>query len=320
MSSDPLRDLVGKLGTSAEALAALGAVLRLRMSGTEASAEVEACLAEVVNALGVEEALAGASPAQLGVVLSPVRALFLQALDLLNDPAREPGWSYTDAELLESQGQTSAAFAALFRETVVPALDGLGGRLERPDATFLDVGVGVAGLTVAMCQLWPTLRAVGIDSWDPALVLARRNVSAAGLADRIELRHQLVEDLDEIDAYDLVFLPGPFLAASSSRVRRRSRPAQRFVPAAGWSSPSTEGPRILRRRSRGFAPSAQVDRSLSSDRGRGTARRGRSCVRLDARRGHRDSRRARRRPSARLSSPGRARRRLRLHPCPPELA
>jgi precorrin-6B methylase 2 len=199
------------------------------MSGTKASAEVEACLAEVIGALGVEEALAEATPAQLGEVLSPIRALFLQALDLLNDPAREPGWSYTDVELLESQGQTSAAFAVLFRDAVVPALPGLGERLERPDAMFLDVGVGVAGLTVAMCRVWPALRAVGIDSWDPALVLARRNVSQAGLANRIQLRHQLVEDLDEADTYDLAFLPGPFLPprvleAALGRVRLALRP------------------------------------------------------------------------------------------------
>jgi precorrin-6B methylase 2 len=211
VSREELREVAGRLGSAAEALAALGAVLRLRMSGTQASPEVEACLAEVVDELELTKAIEGASPAELGEALSPIRALFLQAIDLLNDPGRQPGWSYTDAELLESQGQTSAAFADLFRRTVVPALEGLEGRLAQAGASFLDVGVGVAGLTIAMCRVWPELRAVGIDPWNPALVLARRNVSAAGLADRIELRHQLVEELADSEAYDLVFLPGPFL-------------------------------------------------------------------------------------------------------------
>ncbi len=303
MSADPLRDLVTKLGSSAEALAALGAVLRLRMSGTEASSEVEACLAEVVHALGLEETLAAATPAELGTALSPVRALFLQALDLLNDPAREPGWSYTDAELLESQGQTSAAFAGVFGETVVPALDGLGGRLEGPDATFLDVGVGVAGLTVAMCRVWPTLKAVGIDSWDPALVLARRNVAAAGLTDRIELRHQLVEDLADLNAYDLVFLPGPFLPprvleSAVGRVREALRPG-------GWAVLALyRGAEDL---ASALAPTPH--RTLGRipafhGTGRSVASICRSLDRLDARCRHRDSRGSRRGTPTGLSSTG----------------
>jgi precorrin-6B methylase 2 len=232
MTVEPVREVVARLGPPAEALAALGAVLRLRMSGAEASPEVEACLDEVMRELGVAGAVAGASPEELNAALSPIRALFLQAIDLLDDPARAPGWGYTDPGLLESLGQTSAGFAALVRDIVAPSLEGLEERLAAGGAAFLDVGVGVAGLAIAMCRLWPDLRAVGIDPWDPALALARRNVAVAGLADRIELRHQVVEELSDVDSFDLAFLPGPFLQ------RRVLAPAAERVLAAlrpgGW--------------------------------------------------------------------------------------
>ncbi len=71
------------------------------------------------------------------------------------------------------------------------------------------MGVGVAGLSIAMSRLWPTLRVVGVDPWAPSLVLAREKVRAAALTDRIELRHQAAEDLTDVDSYDLAWIPIP---------------------------------------------------------------------------------------------------------------
>jgi len=96
-------------------------------------------------------------------------------------------------------------------DVLEPALPGLAGALARQDAAFLDVGVGVAALSIAMCRLYPQLRAVGIDPWEVALDRARRNVDAAGLGERIELRRQRVEELADQTVFDLVFLAGPFL-------------------------------------------------------------------------------------------------------------
>ena len=212
MSIDSLRELTGRLAVSTEALGALGAVIRLRYSGQQAGPEVQARLDEVMQGLGAAELVEDVGPAELAPVLSLIRTLFVQSLDLLSDPARAPGWSYTDPELLESQGQVSAAFADVLEEVLAPTLEGLGRRLDSPAASFLDIGVGVAALSVAMCRLWPSLRVVGIDPWDPALALARRNVAAAGLGDRVELRHQGAEELTDEEAFDLAWVPGPFLS------------------------------------------------------------------------------------------------------------
>ncbi|MFN8187098.1 MAG: class I SAM-dependent methyltransferase [Gaiellales bacterium] len=211
MGADAFRELTVRLGSSTEAMAALGAALRLRVSGEDAPTEVQAALDEVVAALGLEELLAGASPEQLAAMLAPIRALLLQSLDLLTDPARAPGWTYTDAELLESQGRSSAGFARVIRDVLAPTLPGLEATLGRPGATFVDVGVGVGGLAIEMCRVWPSLRVIGIDPWDYVLAIARRNVAAAGLADRIELRQLGAEQLDDESSADLLFLPGPFL-------------------------------------------------------------------------------------------------------------
>jgi SAM-dependent methyltransferase len=229
----PLGQLVDRLGSSAGALGALGALLRLRAAGAEAHPEVQARLEEVGEELGVRAALDAAGPDELQALASSIRSLLVQALDLVTDPWRAPGWSYTDAELLESQGEESAAFADAVRDSIAPRLEGLAERLSQPSAAVLDVGVGVAGLSVALCRVWPSLRVVGIDPWDPALALARRHVASAGLADRIELRHQRVQDLDDVEAFDLAWLPGPFLPrsvleAALGRVRAALRPG-------GWA-------------------------------------------------------------------------------------
>jgi precorrin-6B methylase 2 len=233
VSARSLDEALEELLRAAEALAAVGASLRLRLSGEQADPAVSVALADVLRALGIREDVESAAPDELEAALAPIRALAVQSADLLADPWRAPGWSYTDIDLLEAQGRTSAAFAAVLKTAVAPALSGLTERLSSPGAVFLDVGVGVAGLAVAMCRAWPELRVIGIDPWQPALELARRNAERAGLAARIELRHQRVEELTERDAVDLCWLAAPFLprsalAAGLERVAAALRPG-------GWA-------------------------------------------------------------------------------------
>jgi SAM-dependent methyltransferase len=96
-------------------------------------------------------------------------------------------------------------------------------------ACFLDVGAGVAALSVAMCRTWPALRVVGLEPWPPALELARATVAAAGLDERIELREEVVETLDDAGRYDLAWLPtffisGTVLERGMERVHAALRP------------------------------------------------------------------------------------------------
>jgi SAM-dependent methyltransferase len=56
---------------------------------------------------------------------------------------------------------------------------------------------------------------VGIDIFEPALELARSNVAAEHLTDRIELRRQDVLNLDQRPVFDVVWLALPFLPPGS---------------------------------------------------------------------------------------------------------
>jgi predicted O-methyltransferase YrrM len=67
---------------------------------------------------------------------------------------------------------------------------GLAERLRSAGAALLDVEWGVARSAIALAQMWPELRIVGIDPWEPSLRLARENVDQADLGGRIELRQQ----------------------------------------------------------------------------------------------------------------------------------
>jgi hypothetical protein len=153
----------------------------------------------------------------------------LQAAALLSGAT---DWTRQGDEALLAQGRASAQGAGPFKMFMVPMMPGLGELLAETSPVMLDVGVGVAAMAVAWCQTFPELHIVGIDVFPRALELARRVVADAGMADRIELRHQDVVDLDDRDIYCLAWVPAPFippdtLAASLSCV------ATALVPG-GW--------------------------------------------------------------------------------------
>lgn len=212
MSVDQIMGTALRLNASAEALAALGARLRLLAAGEVGDPEVTAHLDHAVSAVGLGDALGALTPEQAGVAAGAIRAFFLQAAELLDHPERPPGWVYEDPALLLGQGQASAAAPSLI-DSCAPLLDGLANRLAAPDAAFLDIGSGVAALAIAACRQWPAARVVGMDPWPAAMKLARRSVQAAGLDARIELREQGIEELVDERCFDLVWIPGPFLPA-----------------------------------------------------------------------------------------------------------
>lgn len=206
-----LQDLLAELrkhNRSVQTLAAFGAELQLRQDGVAGDPEVRELLRGVVEALD-PTLLAGLTKEQQSAALSYIRTYFRNAVELLEQPERAPGWNHTDPEMLEGQGQTSSA--------VVPRIEAIAA--EKPDlaavtrrsGTLLDVGTGVGHLAIAAARTWPALRVVGIDVWEPALALARANVAVSGVAERIQLRAQNVADLAETDAFSLVWLAAPFI-------------------------------------------------------------------------------------------------------------
>jgi methyltransferase family protein len=207
-SSDDALGTVMRLGIAAEALAALGARLRADAEGIVLDRDVAAGLDEVVARLGVDTA-AMTDEERRRIAMS-ARALLLQAADLLTDPGRPPGWAFDDPAVLLSTGSLSAGIAGDIAE-IAPALDGLPDALERDGAVFLDVGAGVAALSIALCERWPKLRVVGLEPWRPALALAEGRVGSSDVGTRIELRAAGVEDLRDDGAFDAAWLASPFI-------------------------------------------------------------------------------------------------------------
>ncbi len=147
--------------------------------------------------------------------------------------ASAQGWRYSDPALLEAWGVRSEEPVAVWTERLFPNLEGLTEALEAPTASFLDVGTGAGRVAIAMCRQFPNLRVVGIDPFETALELARRNVAEADLGGRIELCAESVQDLVDENRYELAWVPVMFLPADvAARGLHRVRAALR---PGGWA-------------------------------------------------------------------------------------
>ena len=228
MSIESLRGLVADLAASASALAVLGAELQARASGKPIHPSLRPHVEAILQELGAGAAMEGVSPEDLRPLVAEIRHFWLLDSELLSTPERAPGWTYTDRDVLATGGELTAGFAHVLAR-IAPQFENLAARLDGPDGRFLDVGTGVGQLSIAIARHWPALRIVGIDISAPALALARSNVADAGLQDRIELREQAGEDLPDDRAFDLAWIPAPFIPSHAlgrvvERVHRALRP------------------------------------------------------------------------------------------------
>ena len=219
MSLEDVMPIVMQWATATEALAALGAELRAGQPGVEVPPEIVAALEAVSTTAGITD-LAELAPPQQAMLLGIIRLYLHQAVELVDNPDRAPGWTYDDPAILDGFGRGSAMIPALIASA-------------HPDlaqvTSFLDVGTGVGLLAVAAANVWPKATVVGIDPWEPALERARPNVAQAGLEDRITLRRQDLATLDDVDTYDCAWIPTffltePVLEAGLAAVVRALRP------------------------------------------------------------------------------------------------
>jgi SAM-dependent methyltransferase len=198
-----------RLGVSVGALAALGAELRLRRERLDCDPSVRTLFREVASAMD-PGLLEGIDPDHQAIALALIQTVLRQAGELLENPARAPGWSHRDAVLLESQGLVSRMVVAAIA-TMAADRPGLDATLRRR-GTLLDVGTGVGAIAIEAARAWPGLRVVGIDPWAPALALARKNVGASAVARQIELREQRAEQLVATATFTVAWFPGPFVS------------------------------------------------------------------------------------------------------------
>lgn len=201
------------LNRSVEALAAVAACLRLRAEGLHAPPEVDRLVHEAADAAGVGP-LDDLSVEQCQMAIGAIRAFFRQAADLMDAPDRPCGWITDDATLLQSQGRASAMIAGLIA-SVAPSMGDLVDRLGRPGAAIADLGTGVGWLAIAFARAHPEATVLGVDIAETPLELARGNVVESGLTDRVSFRLGDAADLPDQGAFDLVWVPGPFLSATT---------------------------------------------------------------------------------------------------------
>jgi len=220
---------IRQLSVSVEALAALGAELRLRQDRLDSDPRLRSLLREAVcnvDPRWLEHTDANDGAAALALIQTILR----QSLDMLENPARLSGWSCEDPQVLQTQGQLSRivvrGIALLASERAA-----LAATLRQP-GVFLDVGTGVGWLAIEAARTWPALRVVGLDPWEPALALARRNRAHSDVADRIEFRSQRVEQLDESATVNLAWLPSPFIAGEA--VDEALASVHRALVSGGW--------------------------------------------------------------------------------------
>lgn len=230
MAEDILRTAQA-LTASMEALAALGAWLRLRREGLQADPSVAALLQKVVDQIapGVEQTL---TPQQETVALGFVRSFFGQAIELLDNPARAPGWVHEDPSILEQQGLASRVVVRTMA-ALADASPRFLSRVSGP-SRMLDIGTGVGWLAIEAAATWPHVEVEGIDVFEPALKRARANLAASSVARRVTLRQQSVADIDATDRYDVVWFPGPFIPLplvepSLHRIGRALKPGGAIV-------------------------------------------------------------------------------------------
>ena len=163
----------------------------------------------------------GADPDAAARLSAELRTALLQAAEL-SARARgksfdAEGWQHEDPEILRTQGVVSAAAVPMMAQRLIPSLGDRVARMTQPGGAALDVGTGVAAVAIGLAREFPSLRVVGLEPAAAPMAEARRNVAAAGLEGRVELRSQRVEDLADEAAFDFAFLPIVFLPTDTLR-------------------------------------------------------------------------------------------------------
>ncbi|MCA1842613.1 MAG: methyltransferase domain-containing protein, partial [Actinobacteria bacterium] len=177
-----------------------------------------------LDVIGASDLCATLDERERTTVIGHATTFLRQATELIDDPLRPGGWFYTDPQIIQGQGASSVMVAQLLA----------GAGLGSPDARILDVGTGVGALAIAFCRTFPDSTVVGIDPWELSLELARQNVAAAGLDDRITLRQTRIETFEDDDGFDLVWMPviflaPPILTEAVQRAVRAMRPGAEIV-------------------------------------------------------------------------------------------
>ena len=91
----------------------------------------------------------------------------------------DAGWTADDLGIVVAQGRGSAAAANTVGEGLLPQMASAHQAFLDGHARFLDVGVGIGVVARRLCEMFPGVRAVGLDVLEPVLDVARASCRAA---------------------------------------------------------------------------------------------------------------------------------------------
>lgn len=250
MSEQLLTALIRDLNRSVLALATVGAALHLREAGKPPHPALSEPMSATLAAIGMPTADT-VDDTEARQAYGLIRTFFHEALSLMEEPERDPGWRFEDPAILQGIGTSSAS--------MVTRMTRLGdGRpwlaaLFRDHGAFLDVGTGVGGVALAAASAWSSMRVTGIDVWPPSLALAEQNRQSSGHADQVAFRHQAVETLADQGIYSVVWVPTPFLSAAClvgalPRLHESLRPGGAIIAGLQPPPPDSLGDALARLR------------------------------------------------------------------------
>lgn len=129
------------------------------------------------------------------------------------------------ADMREAQADLNRpGYLRLLAEDWLITLPGVQQRLRTGPARVADVGCGAGWSCIALARGYPLLRVDGYDLDMASVDLARRNVAAAGLADRVHVYHLDITKVADRGPYDLVTafeclhdMPHPVAALAAMR-------------------------------------------------------------------------------------------------------
>jgi len=125
--------------------------------------------------------------------LYPIARVFMASMTVmpqLLDAYRTGGgvpWEAFGADAYEAQAaQNRPVFLQMLGQEWLPAIPDMHQRLEAdPPARVLEIGCGAGWACIGMAYAYPNIRIDGVDPDGAALALARANVEAEGMSDRI---------------------------------------------------------------------------------------------------------------------------------------
>ncbi|HWH28892.1 MAG TPA: methyltransferase domain-containing protein [Mycobacteriales bacterium] len=113
-------------------------------------------------------------------------------------------WGELGADARESQADMNRPWFDKQLPEALAGLPDLHARLGAPGARVADVGCGGGWASLALARAYPTAQVEGFDVDGPTVEMARANVAAAGLDDRVAIHHVDGAELPE-DRFDVVF-------------------------------------------------------------------------------------------------------------------